>query len=133
MVDAVRGFDAQRPAAAHIALKRLTSELSAGTPSPRRTRPAPYGPGPLRRYAADLDVPPAARAEVALLKAVVLRYVISDPQRLAMQDRQRELLAELGAALVAAPSALDPVLAQDWTTPSRRRAPCLSSSTRSRC
>jgi dGTPase len=60
-------------------------------------------------------VPPAARAEVALLKAVALRYVMSDRRRLAMQARQRELLAELGAALLAgAPEALDPVLAQDW-------------------
>jgi dGTPase len=60
-------------------------------------------------------VPPAARAEVALLKAVALRYVMSDRSRLAMQARQRELLAELGAALLAgAPESLDPVLAQDW-------------------
>ena len=61
-------------------------------------------------------MPPWARAEVALLKAVALRYVMSDPRRLAMQARQRELLAELGAALLAgAPAALDPVLAEDWT------------------
>ena len=40
---------------------------------------------------------------------------MSDRRRLAMQARQRELLAELGAALLAgAPEALDPVLAQDW-------------------
>ena len=105
-----------RPAAAHIALKRLTSEL-VGRFAVAATDAtcARYGPGPLRRYAADLDVPPAARAEVALLKAVALRYVMSDPQRLAMQARQRELLAELGAALLAgAPAALDPVLAQLW-------------------
>jgi dGTPase len=40
---------------------------------------------------------------------------MSDPQRLAMQARQRELLAELGEALLAgAPGSLDPVLARDW-------------------
>ena len=40
---------------------------------------------------------------------------MSDPQRLAMQARQRELLVELGEALLAgAPGSLDPVLAQDW-------------------
>ena len=117
VVDAVRGFDAPTaPAAAHIALKRLTSEL-VGRFAVAATDAtcAAHGAGPLRRYAADLVVPPAARAEVALLKAVALRYVMSDRRRLAMQARQRELLAELGAALLAgAPDALDPVLAQDW-------------------
>jgi dGTPase len=117
VVDAVRGFRAaSAPAAAYIALKRLTSELVgrfavAATDATR----AAHGEGPLRRYAADLVVPPAARAEVALLKAVAVRYVMSDPRRLAMQARQRELLAELGRALLAgAPGSLDPVLAQSW-------------------
>jgi len=117
VVDAVRGFDAlTAPVAAHIALKRLTSELVgrfavAATDATR----AQHGDGPLRRYAADLVVPLAVRAEVALLKAVALRYVMSDPQRRAMQARQRELLTELGAVLLAgAPGSLDPVLAQDW-------------------
>ena len=76
---------------------------------------AAYGDRPIRRYAADLVVPARAAAEVALLKAVALRYVMSDPDRLAMQARQRELLAELGAALLAgAPATLDPMTAADW-------------------
>jgi dGTPase len=117
VVEAVRGFRAATaPAAAHVALKRLTSELVgrfvvAATDATR----ARHGDRPLRRYTADLVVPARARAEVALLKAVALRYVMSDPRRLAMQARQRELLAELGAALLAgAPAALDPVLADAW-------------------
>jgi dGTPase len=117
VVDGVRGFRASAaPTAAHVALKRLTSELVgrfvvAATDATR----ARHGDRPLRRYAADLVVPARARAEVALLKAVALRYVMSDPRRLAMQARQRELLAELGAALLAgAPAVLDPVLAEDW-------------------
>jgi dGTPase len=117
VVDAVRGFRASAaPTAAHVALKRLTSELVgrfvvAATDATR----ARHGDRPLRRYAADLVVPARARAEVALLKAVALRYVMSDPRRLAMQARQRELLAELGAALLTgAPAALDPVLAEAW-------------------
>jgi dGTPase len=117
VVDAVRGFAAETaPAAAHIALKQLTSELvgrfAVAATDATRTR---HGDRPLCRYAADLVVPAWARAEVALLKAVALRYVMSDPRRLAMQARQRALLAELGAALLAgAPAALDPMLAEDW-------------------
>ncbi|WP_214368952.1 deoxyguanosinetriphosphate triphosphohydrolase [Pseudonocardia sp. H11422] len=117
VVDAVRGFHApSAPGRAHVALKRLTSELvgrfvRAATDATLDT----HGDGPLRRYAADLVVPPRAAAEVALLKAVALRYVMSDPERLAMQARQRELLAELAAALLAgAPDTLDPVRAEDW-------------------
>ena len=117
VVEAVRDFRATGASVAeHVALKRLTSELvgrfvvaaSAAT----RTR---HGDRPLCRYAADLVVPPGVRAEVALLKAVAVRYVMSDPRRLAAQARQRELLLELGAALLArAPESLDPVLAPSF-------------------
>lgn len=120
VVAAVRSFRAAAtgpaPAEAHIALKRLTSELVGrfAVAATEATR-ARYGGRPLRRHAADLVVPAAARAEVALLKAVALRYVMSDPQRRATQERQRALLTELGAALLAgAPGTLDPVLADDW-------------------
>jgi dGTPase len=101
---------------AQIALKRLTSDLvgrfvSAATEATR----ARHGDRPIGRYGADLVVPAAAAAEVALLKAVAVRYVMADPDRLKMQARQRELLAELGAALLAkAPDALDPAFASAW-------------------
>jgi dGTPase len=117
VVDAVRGFTAATaPEAGHVALKRLTSELVGRfvVAATDATRDA-HGDGPLTRYAADLVVPPRAGAEVALLKAVALRYVMSDPQRLAVQSRQRELLAELATALLAkAPDVLDPVFAAAW-------------------
>jgi dGTPase len=116
-VDEVRGFAApSAPAAGHRALKRLTSELVgrfvvAATDATR----AVHGDRPLRRYDADLVVPDPARAEVALLKAVALRYVMADPHRLRMQARQRELLAELASSLlVKAPDALDAVFLDAW-------------------
>jgi dGTPase len=117
VVDAVRGFEpSTAPSSAHVALKRLTSELVGRfvLAAVDATRAA-HGDGPLTRYTADLVVPPRAAAEVALLKSVALRYVMSDPQRLRMQAGQRELLAELADALLAgAPGTLDPVLAEDW-------------------
>ncbi|MBN9110611.1 MAG: deoxyguanosinetriphosphate triphosphohydrolase [Pseudonocardia sp.] len=102
----------------HVALKVLTSELvgrfvRAATDATLDALPDPDAP--VTRYAADLVVPPGAAAEVALLKAVAVRYVMADPARLAMQARQRELLAELAASLLAgAPGGLDPVRAEDW-------------------
>ena len=117
VVAAVRGFSATTAvASAHAALKRLTSELVARfvLAATDATRAA-HGDRPLLRYTADLVVPSRAAAEVALLKAVALRYVMSDPGRLAMQARQRELLVELATALCeGAPESLDPVFAADW-------------------
>ncbi|GAA1282003.1 deoxyguanosinetriphosphate triphosphohydrolase [Saccharothrix xinjiangensis] len=101
---------------AQVALKRLTSELvgrfaSAAVGGTRRE----HGDGPLTRYRADLVVPPRAQAEVALLKAVAVRYVMSDPSRLAMQARQRELVAELADLLLRrAPDSLDPAFHPAW-------------------
>jgi dGTPase len=117
VVAAVRGFAiGSATVGDHRALKRLTSELvgrfvQAATDATQ----ARYGDRPLRRYEADLVVPELAAAEVALLKAVALRYVMADPQRLDMQARQRALLHELAASLLAkGPDALDPVFARYW-------------------
>ena len=108
------GYDGSR--AAQVALKRLTSELvgrfagAAVTETRRR-----YGNGRLTRYAAELVVPDQVAAEVALLKALALRYVMRDPDRLARQARQRELLAELfDVVLRRAPDTLDPVFEPAW-------------------
>ncbi len=101
---------------AQVALKRLTSELvgryvSAAVSGTR----ARFGAGPLTRYRADLGVPDRAVAEVAVLKAVALRYVMSDPQRLRLQERQRMVLVELvEVLLVRAPGVLDPALREAW-------------------
>jgi dGTPase len=71
------------------------------------------------RYTAELAVPEQVAAEVALLKALALRYVMSDRRRLAMQDGQREMLAELVAALARrAPESLDPIFHPAWETAS---------------
>ncbi|WBC17405.1 deoxyguanosinetriphosphate triphosphohydrolase [Micromonospora sp. WMMA1998] len=74
-----------------------------------------HGPGPHRRYAADLVVPRRIRAQCALLKGIALRYVMRRPGARGRYTRQRELLAELVAVLLdRAPDALDPVFAPLW-------------------
>jgi dGTPase len=110
VVAALAGAEYDGSLGAQVGLKRLTSELvgrfAAAAVTGTRTR---YGGGPLTRYAADLVVPARVAAEVALLKAVALRFVMSDPDRLAVQARQRELLTELVFALLErAPEALEP-------------------------
>ncbi|MGI8816346.1 MAG: deoxyguanosinetriphosphate triphosphohydrolase [Pseudonocardia sp.] len=103
-------------ASGQIALKRLTSELvsrfaSAAVDATR----AVFGAGPLGRYAADLVVPELVAAEVALLKAVAVRYVMSDPDRLRAQAGQRELVTELAHAVAdCAPGSLAPSLREAW-------------------
>jgi dGTPase len=102
--------------AAQVALKRLTSELVGrfATAAVSGTRAA-HGEGPLSRYAAQLAVPEQVAAEVALLKALALRYVMSDRRRLAMQDGQRQMLVELVGALARrAPESLDPIFLPAW-------------------
>ena len=97
-------------------LKRMTSELIARfTAAAIEATRSAYGDGPLTRYAADLDVPEQARAECAVLKAVADRYVMRREEARRMQARDRERLAELGAALLAAaPDSLEPLLRQAW-------------------
>ncbi|MFF3401274.1 deoxyguanosinetriphosphate triphosphohydrolase [Streptomyces sp. NPDC002659] len=68
-----------------------------------------YGSGRLTRYSAELVVPPAARNECAVLKAVADRYVMQRAEQEALRADQRIVLAELAEALTArAPESLDP-------------------------
>jgi len=117
---------AVRAAAAHgphdgsleatAALKRLTSELVGRFVSTTvdATRDA-LGDTVPAGHGADLVVPAPVRAEVAVLKAAALRWVMRDPARLAVQARQRDLVTELVERLYAgAPRALDPAFAPAW-------------------
>jgi dGTPase len=110
----VREFDGTLAALA--ALKRMTSELIARLSSAavRATREA-QGGGPAYRYSAALAVPPAARAECAVLKAVADHFVMQRTEAVRAQERQREQLAELAAAVAAAaPDSLEPWLLGAW-------------------
>ena len=97
---------------AMVALKRMTSELigrlcSAATEATRERADG----RPLQRYAGDVVVPAATRAECAVLKAIADRYVMRRDKTVILQRRQREQLTELLAALVeTAPDSLEPWL-----------------------
>jgi len=76
-----------------------------------RDEPPAPGAAPVTRYSMDLVVPRRQRLECALLKGVTAHYVMSRPGVAAAQARQRELIAELAAAVLAgAPQTLEPVL-----------------------
>lgn len=111
---AVKDYDGSLGAQA--ALKALTSTLVGRFVSAAITQTRlHYGQDPLRRYYAELHIPQTSSAEVALLKAVALRYVMRDPHRLAMQRAQRELISELATVLgERAPGALDPAFRPAW-------------------
>src|SRR5690606_13378394 len=102
--------------AAQRALKRFTSVVTGRFVSAAvtATRSA-AGPGPLRRYQADLVVPREVRAQCALLKGMALRYVMRRRGVEPWYARQREILTELVGALAdRAPDGLDPVFAPAW-------------------
>ena len=73
------------------------------------------GDGPFVRYDADLVVPETTRLEIAVLKGIAAHYVMQAEDRVDLMVAQRELIAELVAALVdRAPDALDRQYADDW-------------------
>src|SRR5258707_14980063 len=132
------GFDGGLESLA--ALKNLTSELigrfcrSAQDATVAAELPASGPPasgreadrGRLTRYAADLVVPRRQRLECALLKGVTARYVMSRAGAAASQARERDLIAELAAAVESgAPVTLEPVFRPGWdaagTDMARRR------------
>jgi dGTPase len=93
------------------ALKNLTSELIGRFCGAAQEATMTAHGYPLTRYAADLVVPRQQRLECALLKGVTAFYVMSRAGAAATQAREREIIAELAAAVrLGAPGTLDPAL-----------------------
>jgi dGTPase len=107
------------------ALKNLTSDLIGRfcRAAEAATLAATGGRRGLARYGADLAVPRAQRLECALLKGVTAFYVMSRAGAAAAQAAERDLVAELAAAIEAgAPRTLDPVLRPAWESAGCDRA-----------
>jgi dGTPase len=97
-------------------LKDLTSQLIGrfASAAERETR-AHYGEGDLTRYQADLLVPRAQRAEVAMLKAMPGYYIIRAEKSQELYLKQRDLLKELvSLVLERAPNSLESFFLQEW-------------------
>jgi dGTPase len=84
-----------------VALKHFTSYLIGRFCSTAQVATqVAFGEGPHTRYSADLVVPDEVRAEVSVMKAVAVLYVMHRPGAEVEYNRQRELIAELVSALV---------------------------------
>jgi dGTPase len=110
----LRAYDGTRRDLA--ALKNLTSDLiGVFCGSVHTATRAAYGGEPLVRHQADLLVPEQTEHEIAVLKGIAAHYVMRSAERAGLMDRQRSLIDELFAALVASEGkALDPALREDY-------------------
>lgn len=84
-----------------VALKRFTSHLIGRfCSSAQVATQVAYGPGPHTRYGADLVVPEEVRAEVAVMKAVAVAYVMRRAGADEEYARQQRTIEEVVSALV---------------------------------
>jgi dGTPase len=108
-----RTYDGSRRQTA--ALKNLTSDLIGRFCGAVQDATFAAQAGPFVRYRADLMVPATTVHEIAVLKGIAAHYVMRADDRVALMSRQRELLAELVAALSErGADALDAPYADDW-------------------
>jgi dGTPase len=94
----VAGYDGsfRSQAAVKSGTSELTGRFVGAAVAATREK---FGSGPLGRYAADLIVPADIVAECALLKAIAYRYVMRREGVDAILVEQRQVIAELAAAL----------------------------------
>jgi len=99
------------------ALKNLTSDLIGRFCGAVQQATFAASDGPFVRYHADLVIPAETWTEITVLKGIAAYYVMQADDRVALQARQRDLLAELVTVLLdRAPDELDEAFLADWHT-----------------
>ncbi|MGP5616385.1 deoxyguanosinetriphosphate triphosphohydrolase [Corynebacterium casei] len=108
----------------YVELKKMTSELVGRYVGATIAATKESG-ATLGRQHGQLIVPPAAEAEVRLLKTIAVLYVMDTPAHLRRQDRQRERVYRVFDYLTAgAPGTLDAMFRMWWeqaNTPAERQ------------
>ncbi|AHI19519.1 deoxyguanosinetriphosphate triphosphohydrolase [Corynebacterium casei] len=108
----------------YVELKKMTSEL-VGRYVGATVAATKESGATLGRQHGHLIVPPAAEAEVRLLKTIAVLYVMDTPAHLRRQDRQRERVYRVFDYLTAgAPGTLDAMFRMWWEqaeTPAERQ------------
>jgi len=108
----------------YVHLKKMTSELVGRYVGATIAATKETGET-LGRQHGQLVIPPAAEAEVRLLKTVAVLYVMDTPVHVRRQDRQRERVFRVFDYLTAgAPGTLDPMFRMWWeqaNTPAERQ------------
>ena len=98
----------------YVELKKMTSEL-VGRYVGATISATKDSSDMLGRQHGKLVIPPAAEAEVRLLKTIAVLYVMDTPVHLRRQDRQRERIYRVFDYLTAgAPGTLDPIFRMWW-------------------
>ncbi|MEO6790861.1 MAG: deoxyguanosinetriphosphate triphosphohydrolase [Ornithinibacter sp.] len=109
----IRPYDGSRRSLA--GLKNLTSDLIGRFCGAVQQATLNAQDRPFVRHRADLVVPAETRLEIGLLTGVAAHYVMATPARRALMERQRTLMSELFAAVLAgAPDTLERAFADDW-------------------
>lgn len=97
------------------ALKNLTSDLiGIFCGAVHDATVAAHGDRPLVRHRGDVEVPHETMLQIGVLKGIAAHYVMSTADRLEVQRRQRELLAELFDAFERDPKLLAPQFLADY-------------------
>ncbi len=105
-------YDGTRAALA--ALKNLTSDLIGRFCGAVQEATFARSGGPFVRHEGTLVVPERTAAEIAVRKGVAAHYVMRADDRVALMERQRQLVAELVTALTERPDRLRREFADDW-------------------